>query len=107
MKQHLLSKDTLHWKTLLNTSKIRNGLLHANGRIDIDKYGIDTTETIKTLNSDANTILIEILNLKGNSEGASKIKLKEEFLNYCVIKIKNFESVHLTVSPHCLSKPPS
>ncbi|KTD53616.1 hypothetical protein Lsan_4026 [Legionella santicrucis] len=79
-----------HWKTLLNISKIRNCLLHANGRIDIDKYGIDTKETIKTLNSDANIILIEILNLKGNSEGTSKIKIKEEFLNYCVIKIKNF-----------------
>lgn len=82
--------DSEHWKTLLNISKIRNCLLHANGRIDIDRYGIDTTETIKTLNSDANTTLIEILNLKGHREGTAKIKIKELFLDYCVIKINNF-----------------
>lgn len=82
--------DSEHWKTLLNISKIRNCLLHANGRIDIDRYGIDTKETIKTLNGDANTILIEIVNLKDHKEDTAKIKIKESFLEYCVIKIQGF-----------------
>ncbi|KTD66938.1 hypothetical protein Lste_3144 [Legionella steelei] len=82
--------DSEHWKALLNISKIRNCLLHANGRIDIDRYGIDTKETIKTLNGDASTILIEIVNLKGHKEDTAKIKIKESFLEYCVIKIQSF-----------------
>lgn len=84
------SIDSEPWKGLLNISKIRNCLLHANGRIDIDKYGVDTKETINAINSDANTLLIEILNLKGHREGTAKIKIKEYFLHYCFIKIQNF-----------------
>ena len=82
--------DSEPWKALLNISKIRNCLLHANGRIDIDRYGADTKDTINVLNSDADTLLIEILNLKGHREGTAKIKIKEYFLRYCFIKIQNF-----------------
>lgn len=84
------SIDSELWKTLLNISKIRNCLLHANGRLDIDRYGVDTKETITAINSDANTLLIEVVNLKGHREGTAKIKLKEYFLQYCFIKIQNF-----------------
>lgn len=84
------SIDSEPWKALLNISKIRNCLLHANGRIDIDRYGVDTKETINNLNSNANTLLIEILNLKGHKEGTAKIKIKECFLHYCFTKIQNF-----------------
>ncbi|MCL9683953.1 hypothetical protein [Legionella maioricensis] len=82
--------DNEHWNTLLHISKIRNCLLHGNGRLDGDRYGMDTTDTINSLNSDASTALIEIINLQGHREGISKIKLNEKFLNYCFIKIKNF-----------------
>ncbi len=46
--------DGEYWSSLLNMSKIRNCLLHGNGRLDSDRYGMDTKETIKFINSDAN-----------------------------------------------------
>ncbi|MCW8469713.1 hypothetical protein OQJ19_03450 [Fluoribacter gormanii] len=78
------------WNALLNISKIRNCLLHGNGRLDSDRYGIDTKETISSLNSDANTALIELIHLKDHEKGVSRVKLNEQFLHYCFIKIKNF-----------------
>ncbi|EHL31025.1 hypothetical protein [Legionella drancourtii] len=82
--------DNKHWQTILNISKIRNCLLHGNGRLDNDRYGIDTKDTIQSLNADANTLLIEIINLNGHGEGTAKIKIKEQFLHYCFIKIQKF-----------------
>ncbi|PWY54005.1 hypothetical protein DGG96_19385 [Legionella qingyii] len=82
--------DSDYWNALLNISKIRNCLLHGNGRLDSDRYGIDTKETISALNSDANTALIEQTNLKNHEEGVFRIKLNEQFLHYCFVKIKNF-----------------
>lgn len=83
-----IDNDT--WNTLINISKIRNCLLHGNGRIDIDRYGIDTKDAINALNSDANNLVIEIIDLKGHREGIARIKIKEYFLRYCSIKIKTF-----------------
>ncbi|AWN73522.1 hypothetical protein LEAN103870_14960 [Legionella anisa] len=82
--------DNTHWNMLVNISKIRNCLLHGNGRLDSDRYGVDTKETINALNSDANTLLIEVIPLKDHKEGISKIKLNEPFLRYCFIEIKDF-----------------
>ncbi len=79
-----------YWRNLLEIAKIRNCLLHGNGRLDSDRYGEDTRETINSLNSDAKTILIEIIDLKGHRKGSSKIKIKNEFLPYCINLIKNF-----------------
>lgn len=79
-----------HWKVLINISKIRNCLLHGNGRIDSDQYGLDTKETMNRINFDANTALIEIIDLSTHRENTSKIKIKAPFLKYCVEKIKDF-----------------
>lgn len=79
-----------HWKVLINISKIRNCLLHGNGRIDSDQYGLDTKETMNRINLDANTALIEIIDLSTHRENTSKIKIKAPFLQYCVEKIKDF-----------------
>ena len=84
------SIDSEYWNALLDISKIRNCLLHGNGRLDSDRYGVDTKETINSLNSDANTSLIELINLQNQEEGVSRIKLNEQFLHYCFIKIKAF-----------------
>jgi hypothetical protein len=73
-----------NWQSLLNISKIRNFLLHGNGRLDFDKYGIDTRAVINILNSHANKVLVEVINLKGTSS----ISIREEFLNYCLVKIQ-------------------
>lgn len=78
------------WGVLLNLSKIRNCLLHGNGRLDADKYGVDTQQAINALNQDANSPLIELIHLTGYRAGTAKIKLNENFLYYCVIKIKSF-----------------
>ncbi|KTD72597.1 hypothetical protein [Legionella tucsonensis] len=82
--------DSKHWKMLVNISKIRNCLIHGNGRLDSDQYGVDTKETIHYLNSDANIPLIEIIHLRDHKEGISKIKLNKPFLHYCFIEIKSF-----------------
>ncbi|QLZ68140.1 hypothetical protein FOLKNPGA_00918 [Legionella sp. PC1000] len=82
--------DNTHWNMLVNISKIRNCLLHGNGKLDSDRYGVDTKETINALNLNANTLLIEVIPLKDHKEGISKIKLNEPFLRYCFIEIKNF-----------------
>lgn len=82
--------DNKHWQTILNISKIRNCLLHGNGKLDSDRYGVDTKDTIHALNAEANTRLIEIINLNGHGEETAKIKIKEQFLHYCFIKIQNF-----------------
>ncbi|KTD42272.1 hypothetical protein [Legionella parisiensis] len=82
--------DNTRWKMLVNISKIRNCLLHGNGRLDSDRYGVDTKETIYCLNSDANIPMIEIIHLKDHQEGVSKMKLNEAFLHYCLIEIKDF-----------------
>jgi hypothetical protein len=82
--------DNEHWKILLNISKIRNCLLHGNGRLDSDQYGIDNKETITSLKCDANTSLIELIHLNEHKEESSKIKINPTFLHYCFIKIKNF-----------------
>lgn len=75
-----------HWRALVSFSKIRNCLLHGNGRIDADRYGMDTAETINLLNAEANATLIQIIPVNSHS----KIKLDSELLNYCLLKIKGF-----------------
>lgn len=82
--------DSKHWKMLVNISKIRNCLLHGNGRLDPDRYGVDTKETIHSLNLDANIPVIEIIHLKDHKEEISKMKLNEAFLHYCFTKIEDF-----------------
>ncbi|QMT59422.1 MULTISPECIES: hypothetical protein [unclassified Legionella] len=77
----------VYWSALLDISKIRNCLLHGNGRLDSDRYGIDTQETLHLLNSATHTSLLELIN---HQEGASKIKINETFLHYCFTQIKNF-----------------
>lgn len=71
------------WGRLIEIAKIRNGLIHGNGRLDEDKYGDDTRNTIDALNKDAGFIVIEIIDLNGSS----KIKIKDELLNYFIAKI--------------------
>jgi len=78
--------DNKYWKNLLHISKIRNCLLHGNGRIDNDKYGVDTQTTINSLNSAASTSLIDVIDLKETS----KIKLNPSFLHYCLNTITHF-----------------
>lgn len=85
--------NTQHWEYLIHLSKIRNCLLHGNGRLDNDKYGEDTRNTIHCINLDANEILIEIVHLPGQ---LTKIKLLENFPNYCFTKIYNF--IHASAS---------
>lgn len=82
--------DNAHWQAMLNISKIRNCLLHGNGRIDNDRYGVDTKDTIHALNVDANTNLIELINVNAHGEGSAKITIKAPFLHYCLIKIQQF-----------------
>lgn len=82
--------DNEHWQTLINISKIRNCLLHGNGRLDIDQYGADTKDTLNALNSAANTTLIEIINTQ---TGTTKIKIKPQFIHYCFMSIKSFIDV--------------
>jgi hypothetical protein len=76
------------WNMLIHLSKIRNCLLHGNGRLDTDRYGEDTRNTINCINS--NETHIGILNLTGPREGTAKIKLLESFPGYCFVKIKEF-----------------
>lgn len=87
------SLNNEQWRALLNISKIRNCLLHGNGRLDSDQYGIDTKETINEINSDANAQLIEIAELCRPVKDTLKIKLNAPFLQYCVEKIKQFIDV--------------
>ncbi|WP_298622329.1 hypothetical protein [uncultured Legionella sp.] len=79
-----------HWVALINMSKIRNCLLHGNGRLDLDQYGQDTKETIHTINSDACTDLIEIIKFNPHHSDSYKIRLNYQFILYCLEKIKNF-----------------
>lgn len=87
------SLNNEQWRALLNISKIRNCLLHGNGRLDSDQYGIDTKETIITINLDANAQLIEIVELCSPVKDTLRIKLNTQFLQYCVEKIKKFIDV--------------
>jgi hypothetical protein len=79
--------DNAHWHTLVNFSKIRNCLLHGNGRLDNDRYGVDTTETIHALNHAANAELIAIIH---SAEGSAQLKIKEKCLYYYLSTLKNF-----------------
>lgn len=74
------------WTALLHVSKIRNCLLHGNGRLDNDRYGEDTRNTIFYLNEVAKKLLIKITEL----EETSKLRLHENLLYYYPILIKNF-----------------
>ena len=76
------------WDRLLELAKIRNCLIHGNGRIDNDKYGEDTRNTINSLNADAKNQLVKIIENAQNS--SSKIKIKPELLTYFVNTIKEF-----------------
>lgn len=76
------------WDRLLELAKIRNCLIHGNGRIDNDKYGEDTRNTINSLNADAKNQLVEIIENAQNT--SSKIKIKPELLTYFVNTIKEF-----------------
>lgn len=78
------------WTMLIHLAKIRNCLLHGNGRLDSDRYGEDTRNTINYINLDANETHIEIVNLTGHREETAKIKLLESFPRYCFIKIQEF-----------------
>ncbi len=75
------------WLKLLEVAKIRNCLLHGNGRLDNDKYGEDTRTSISNLNLDANEELIELVQLK---EECFKIKINRTLLVYFFNKIKEF-----------------
>ena len=79
--------DNEAWQALVHSSKIRNCLLHGNGRLDNDRYGLDTRKTIEALNS--NTLLIETIPL----EDGAKIKIKEPLLEYYIMKTKQFLSM--------------
>lgn len=83
--------DNEPWKALVNSSKIRNCLLHGNGRLDKDRYGVDTRQIIDALNSD--TLLIETIPLESLGDGSAKIKIKEQFLYYCVSNAQQFFSI--------------
>jgi len=76
------------WDRVLKLAKIRNCLIHGNGRIDNDKYGEDTVNTINSLNADAKTQLVEIIENAHNA--SSKIKIKPELLTYFVNTIQEF-----------------
>ena len=78
------------WDKLLAIAKVRNCLIHGNGRIDKDKYGEDTKATITTLNTDAKIELVEIIISDSLAEKSSKVKIKVEFLHYFVNQIKMF-----------------
>jgi hypothetical protein len=77
-----------YWSELVNLSKIRNCLLHGNGRLDNDKYGIDTRTIITRLNSAAKKTLIEIMDL----QETSKLQLNLSVLDYFATTIKLFIS---------------
>ncbi len=83
------SIDNEHWHALINLSKIRNCLLHGNGRIDSDHYGLDTREIINTINSDAGIDLIDII-ASPLQKDSFTIRIKAPFLHYCLTKIKGF-----------------
>lgn len=78
------------WKALINISKIRNCLLHSNGRLDIDRQREDTIKNIKLINNDAKSEVLQIIDFKHHKPGTSKIIIQEGFLEYCFIIIKNF-----------------
>lgn len=68
------------WQKLLGISKVRNCLLHGNGRLDADRYGLDTKDTITILNADAHKVLIETGYLDTNRKESSTIRLHASFL---------------------------
>ena len=97
LKEQGFNVDNEHWHTLLSISKIRNCLLHGNGRLDHDQYGQDTTETINLLNSDANSSLIEISSA-AHPQGSSKINIQFSFLPYCCDIIKKFITIQKSLA---------
>lgn len=80
------SLDNKPWQTLLHSSKIRNCLLHGNGRIDDDQYGKDTLATINILNEQAKS---ELIGLKKKTNNTT-LAINKEFLFYFMGQIKDF-----------------
>ena len=88
LKEQGFNLNNEAWDKLVEIAKIRNCLIHGNGRIDQDKYGEDTKATITSLNRNAKTQLVEFIDSKTLIEGSFKIKA--EFLVYFVNQIKIF-----------------
>lgn len=78
------------WTVLVNIAKIRNCLLHSNGRLDIDRCRKDTESAIEIINNSAGHKVLEIIKLKGHKLGTDKIILLESFLEYYSFIIKRF-----------------
>jgi hypothetical protein len=95
LKEQGFTIDNEYWHTLLSISKIRNCLLHGNGRLDSDQYGQDTKDTINQLNSDASTSLIVLINNLNPHKESSEMKIQPSFLSYCYVTINHFLNAQL------------
>lgn len=77
------------WNTLLDLAKIRNCLLHGNGRLDTDRYGIETKNVINALNCHSSALLIEVIDV----QGTTRIKLNNALLRYFYNAVVQFINV--------------
>ncbi|OJX91012.1 MAG: hypothetical protein BGO90_05400 [Legionella sp. 40-6] len=84
------SQKNLLWVNLIFFSKVRNCLLHANGRLDIDKYPDEVRLAIKELNQNVSSEIIKIRHLKGHKEGTDKLNLTEDVLFVFGLICRNF-----------------
>ncbi len=76
-----ISKNNNFWTNLNHFSKIRNCLLHCNGRLDIaGKYSGEVKKAIDAINQNISSEIIKIQQLKGHKEGTEKLKLSEDSL---------------------------
>jgi hypothetical protein len=79
------------WEILLNSSKIRNCLLHANGRLDISSDRDNILKAIQSINKKQNECL-KIISINKNLK-TKKLIITDEFLmlftNSCIQFFKN------------------
>lgn len=79
-----------YWTMLVEISKIRNCLLHSNGRLDIDRQRIVTESAIALLNNSADKQVIKTIDLIHHKPSTTKILIQESFLDYSTFIIKSF-----------------